>query len=504
METKTKAKVTQQDFDGEPFISQLTNGSSAQTKSESAEEVIHEFRGTDNTGDESVSLGGTETDESSPNRIPTPEDHKSLSSPFQASVKNAEVSDEAATVDEAADTESAFENVEGFEESQPLEFDPESEPVVEASLADMESTEDGKEFFGAIISALAPMVLPMAKSLLPSLAGAAVKQVPKLVKGIIKKGPKISPVLLQQLKNAKVSPQILKMLETGEAFDENESGDESAETDESATAAFQQQIEALEVIIGKDDRVQVTNTTIIPWKRICHLKIQAANGKSYLGTGFFVGPRTILTAGHCVYIHGQGGWAKQIVVTPGRNGSSESMGKFTSRTFRSVSGWVNHKLRDCDYGVIQLAKTDAIPSGMGAFGFANYSDAYLKSKRLNTAGYPGDKPSGTMWFNGRKAKSVTTRTIVYDIDTMGGQSGSPVWIKAANGERIAVGIHTNGATSGNSATRIIKPVFDNIKKWRTEGWNQLEIKVFIGSRGLNVSWLLMNCSVSAGLSTAYY
>jgi V8-like Glu-specific endopeptidase len=43
-----------------------------------------------------------------------------------------------------------------------------------------------------------------------------------------------------------------------------------------------------------------------------------------------------------------------------------------------------------------------------------------------------------------------------------------VW-RLQNGQRHAVGIHTNGASTGNSATRITSPVFNNIKKWKAEG-----------------------------------
>lgn len=479
METKTRSRVSHQSYDDESNYSgqssgnDYTNGSfSAQARSESSEEVQTEVVG---SGDPT---GGSETDETVTNTSTTLTDpHKSVSSPYRPAQKKAEASDVSAEfTSESTDTESSYESVEGWQESQPTESDPEAEPVIEASFADLESSEDGKEFFGAIAALVGPILLPMAKSLLPSLAGAAVKGGTKLAKGVFKKiKPRLPSGLLQQLKQANIDPKILKMLETGEEFngDGGESGDESVETDEAAIEAFRQQIEALEVVIGQDDRVQIANTTVIPWKRICHLKIQAANGKNYLGTGFFIGPRTILTAGHCVYIHGQGGWAKQIVVTPGRNDTNEPFGKFTSTTFRSVQGWVTGKQRNYDYGVIQLSKTNVVSPSIGAFGFGNYSDQFILGKRLNTAGYPGDKPSGTIWFNGRKAKSVTTRTITYDIDTAGGQSGSPVWFLGPDGQRIVVGIHTNGATSGNSATRIVKQVFDNLKKWRAEGGNQL-------------------------------
>ena len=52
-----------------------------------------------------------------------------------------------------------------------------------------------------------------------------------------------------------------------------------------------------------------------------------------------------------------------------------------------------------------------------------------------------------MWYHGMKVKAVQPRVLVNDIHTMGGQSGSPLWIKR-NGKRIQVGIHTNGMASG--------------------------------------------------------
>lgn len=432
-------------------------------ESGAGEEVVDEVAGSSDYN-ESMSYGtGAEATEAGDLTGHTPMSSPTARPPKPKGESNAE--DESAA-DEATDTESSYESVEGWEPKQATESDAESEPVVEASFADVESSEGSQEFIGAI----AAMLVPLAKAVLPTLAGAAVQQGSKLVKSVVKKNkPKLSPSLLQMLRQAGVNPAILKQLEFGEESDDESAEDESGAVDGTTVEALAQQIEALEVVIGVDDRVQIQDTSVVPWKRICHLKIQAANGKSYLGTGFFIGPRTILTAGHCVYIHGQGGWARQIVVSPGRNAALTPFNSYTSTSFRSVQGWVKSKSRNYDYGVIQLSKNDRISPNIGAFGFGQFSDSFLLNKRLNTAGYPGDKPSGTMWFNGRKATSVTDRVITYDIDTAGGQSGSPVWFKGSDGARIVVGIHTNGATSGNSATRITKPVFDNLKKWRAEG-----------------------------------
>jgi V8-like Glu-specific endopeptidase len=67
----------------------------------------------------------------------------------------------------------------------------------------------------------------------------------------------------------------------------------------------------------------------------------------------------------------------------------------------------------------------------------------------------------------RRIASVGARKVFYDIDTAGGQSGSAVY-RIKDGKRFAVGIHAYGVGSGqfNSATRINRPVFDNLQTWR--------------------------------------
>jgi glutamyl endopeptidase len=101
---------------------------------------------------------------------------------------------------------------------------------------------------------------------------------------------------------------------------------------------------------------------------------------------------------------------------------------------------------------------------LGSFGFANFNAQKLLAQSAVLAGYPGDKPFAEMWGMARKIKTVTAKTLVYDIDTMGGQSGAPVYVKR-NGQRFVVGIHNYGATTGNSATRITQPVYDRLKIW---------------------------------------
>jgi V8-like Glu-specific endopeptidase len=224
----------------------------------------------------------------------------------------------------------------------------------------------------------------------------------------------------------------------------------------------------LEVVIGADDRVQVTGITRnYPWRAICSLRITANDGSTWIGTGWLVGPRTVITAGHCVYIHSNGGWARRIEVIPGRDGAERPFDSCIATDFRSVTGWTRDRDRSYDYGAIQLLEDCRYGDQLGWFGYGYYGDDRLNRLLVNLSGYPGDKPSGTQWFHSRRIQRVTSTTLVYDIDTAGGQSGAPVWLYE-DGSRYVVGIHTNGAMTGNSATRITREVLNNIRDWKAD------------------------------------
>jgi V8-like Glu-specific endopeptidase len=86
----------------------------------------------------------------------------------------------------------------------------------------------------------------------------------------------------------------------------------------------------------------------------------------------------------------------------------------------------------------------------------------------NLAGYPGDKPPGTLWYGSNRVASVSSRKVFYDIDTAGGQSGAAVY-RIKSGQRTAFGIHAYGGAANNSATRITTPVFQNLTNWKEDG-----------------------------------
>ena len=225
-----------------------------------------------------------------------------------------------------------------------------------------------------------------------------------------------------------------------------------------------------EIVHGSDDRVQITNTAVYPWSAHASLLITAADNSTWIGTGWFIGPHTLMTAGHCVYIRNSGvagrdGWVKRIDVMPGRNGNTRPFGAVASTSFRSVIGWTLSGDERYDYGAIIL--TEPLGNTVGWFGFEAYDAAALVSAEANISGYPGDKPVGTQWYDVRQISAVDDRKIYYDIDSAGGQSGSAVY-RIIAGLRYGVAIHTYGGATTNSGTRLVAPVYSNMVAWKAE------------------------------------
>jgi V8-like Glu-specific endopeptidase len=101
---------------------------------------------------------------------------------------------------------------------------------------------------------------------------------------------------------------------------------------------------------------------------------------------------------------------------------------------------------------------------------------------LNTAGYPGDKTSGTQWW---MAASITDTNVADKLiqttalDIIPGQSGSPAWELRTDGSRYIKGIVSHhSCSSGRSAdnrtcvtgyngiVQLDSTHFNNILAWR--------------------------------------
>ncbi|HCT75223.1 MAG TPA: serine protease [Micromonosporaceae bacterium] len=311
---------------------------------------------------------------------------------------------------------------------------------------------EGAQEFLPLLAGLAAKVIPMLASTAgPSLVRLVQRKLSPRAKRILAKprpGGGMVSVLQKLVAQAMKRPEVVE-----EAVDE---------------ALVEELTQTMEVILGTDDRIRIKNTVKVPWRRYCALRIEFPTGAVYRGTGFFIGDRTLATAGHCVYLQNQGGWARRIEVIPACNGTHRPFRSAFATTFKSTAGWTKNKVPAADYGAIILPAGAFPGQQFGRFGFKALPTQTLLAKPAVLAGYPGDKPFAELWGMRRKIKAATATNLIYDIDTMGGQSGAPVYVKDG-GKRYVVGIHNYGASTGNSATRVTAEVVANFKKWGAIG-----------------------------------
>lgn len=231
--------------------------------------------------------------------------------------------------------------------------------------------------------------------------------------------------------------------------------------------------------IFADQRQRVSSQQIrsTPWRNICDLLITANNGTRHTGTAWFISPRTLVTAGHCLFVHDPQqpihGLVRSIRIMPARNGEVNADD--------SLFGWpevtrddiVVHPLWEqgnveFDYGVIVLPEPlPGLESLNDKFNYAHFNSADLDESTPTLSGYPDDKLEGTQWFEMNRIKEVRARRVFYTISTESGQSGSPVFF-SQDGENIACAIHTWGDNDFNSGVRINEEVLAQLDTWRVD------------------------------------
>ena len=199
-------------------------------------------------------------------------------------------------------------------------------------------------------------------------------------------------------------------------------------------------------VIGPvDGRKRITTTTIPPYNAICRLHRKFANGKSGGCTAFLIGPRVLLTAGHCLYSHKYQAFPTSIEVLPGQNGDARPLGSAFAVAWHVPKAFIASRDIRMDWGVIVLERPfrGACMLPWWAPGDPALQRMRNRNTRIRIVGYPGDKPKGTMWSHGEWLRGFTATRLNYTTDTCGGQSGSPIMVGSAIGPTV-IGIHTSG------------------------------------------------------------
>ena len=225
----------------------------------------------------------------------------------------------------------------------------------------------------------------------------------------------------------------------------------------------------LNLVFDPDTRIQVTDTTQEPFVKIAHLVIiDEGTGVGQRCTGAFIGPNVLITAAHCIWNPDYDGFPDTVEVLLARNGDQLPFGSAFAGFVWVPAGWIASLSDgdlipdwDLDYALVVM-NDDSLGNAVGPMTIGLLSDAELEAPEFNpmTAGYPGDKQIGTMWLGTEPAFSgVTNTSLFHQIDSVGGQSGSPVW-RASDG--LVVGIESFETNVANVARRFTQDVIDEL------------------------------------------
>jgi V8-like Glu-specific endopeptidase len=244
----------------------------------------------------------------------------------------------------------------------------------------------------------------------------------------------------------------------------------------------------LESVIGHDNRTRIFDTNMSPWRMIVAIRARWGS-RLMVGTGCFIGPNTILTAGHVVFPREIGSQPDQIEIVPGLNADERPYESVFTTQVSIHEGWRSKFQIQTDVAAIHVAQP--VGQRVGWFGVASRRPQDLIGQWAHVTGYPGekkevrdprqpaDKPPAQacqLWHHAAPVVKVENNRIFYKADTTAGQSGSPIYVLREAGNYsapVVVGIHAYGLQStpgaigpANSGAWIDPAMLKIIAGWR--------------------------------------
>lgn len=211
--------------------------------------------------------------------------------------------------------------------------------------------------------------------------------------------------------------------------------------------------ESSRAIVGEDSRIRVIESTTYPFRTFGLLWTERGGCSSSL-----VGPRTVITAAHCVYSHTDG-WVKETLFFAGANGEDNIPYEgYEAEDITIMQGFIDSW--NGDYGAVLpwdlavVTLKEAAGDRLGTLGIRTNEGEDFHAYNV---GYPADKPYTTMWadrcdVSGQEASGTQ---YIHRCDTKPGSSGSPMYSfvrSGVDGNRYVEGVNVAEVDTGDTAT----------------------------------------------------
>jgi V8-like Glu-specific endopeptidase len=191
-------------------------------------------------------------------------------------------------------------------------------------------------------------------------------------------------------------------------------------------------------VFPPDDRFAVTDSKAPGWRTITLLLLYDAD-EELIGecSGVFINFNVLLTAAHC--LHNDGEFVYAVVAAPGASVTAPEFGLADAAHFVVPVGWIEGPGKQpadapiapskFDWGIV-VFNGDPFAGKLAPYPFmAHAEDEFFEAATTSiaTAGFPGDKPFGSMWA-AESLDYFVDDTYVYTLmDVFPGQSGSPIF-----------------------------------------------------------------------------